>query len=64
MLICDLCTLIMLVLTYVHFQVHFKYIQAACKIGQIREVERICRESKFYDPEVRSEIHLDYRLID
>ncbi|CAG8762321.1 8958_t:CDS:2, partial [Acaulospora morrowiae] len=31
--------------------VHFKYIQAAVKIGQIKEVERICRESQFYDPE-------------
>ena len=26
-------------------EVHFKYIQAACKTGQIKEVERICRES-------------------
>jgi hypothetical protein len=34
-------------------QVHFKYIQTACKIGQIREVERIRRNSKYYDPEVR-----------
>ena len=31
--------------------VHFKYIQAACKTGQIKEVERICRESSCYDPE-------------
>ncbi|KXJ29012.1 clathrin heavy chain 1 [Exaiptasia diaphana] len=31
--------------------VHFKYIQAACKTGQIKEVERICRESNCYDPE-------------
>lgn len=30
--------------------VHFKYIQAACKTGQIKEVERICRESNCYDP--------------
>uniref|UniRef100_H2ZKR2 Clathrin heavy chain n=1 Tax=Ciona savignyi TaxID=51511 RepID=H2ZKR2_CIOSA len=29
--------------------VHFKYIQAACKTGQIKEVERICRESNCYD---------------
>ncbi len=53
-----MCDDYMFVLTLVHFQVHFKYIQAACKIGQIREVERICRESKYYDPEVRSEPHL------
>lgn len=32
-------------------EVHFRYIQAACKTGQIKEVERICRESSCYDPE-------------
>lgn len=32
-------------------EVHFKYIQAACKIGQIKEVERICRESNCYNAE-------------
>eukprot|EP00918_Siedleckia_nematoides_P052760 GHVU01115232.1.p1 GENE.GHVU01115232.1~~GHVU01115232.1.p1 ORF type:complete len:1420 (+),score=245.63 GHVU01115232.1:120-4379(+) len=32
-------------------EVHFKYIQSACKTGQIKEVERICRESNCYDPE-------------
>ncbi|RUS20583.1 clathrin, heavy polypeptide, isoform CRA_b, partial [Endogone sp. FLAS-F59071] len=31
--------------------VHFKYIQAACRTGQMKEVERICRESNYYDPE-------------
>ncbi|KAI8903541.1 hypothetical protein EDD86DRAFT_242981 [Gorgonomyces haynaldii] len=31
--------------------VHFKYIQAASRTGQIKEVERICRESNVYDPE-------------
>ncbi|KAH9275316.1 hypothetical protein BASA83_002084 [Batrachochytrium salamandrivorans] len=31
--------------------VHFKYIQAACRTGQLKEVERICRESSCYDPE-------------
>ncbi|NXQ44901.1 CLH1 protein, partial [Catharus fuscescens] len=31
--------------------VHFKYIQAACKTGQIKEVERICHESNCYNPE-------------
>lgn len=31
--------------------VHFKYIEAAVKTGQVKEVERICRESNFYDPE-------------
>lgn len=32
-------------------EVHFKYIQAATRTGQIREVERICRESNYYQPE-------------
>ena len=32
-------------------EVHFKYIQAATRTGQLREVERICRESNFYNPE-------------
>lgn len=31
-------------------EVHFKYIQAATRTGQIREVERICRESNYYNP--------------
>ncbi|KAI9031707.1 hypothetical protein CLU79DRAFT_729726 [Phycomyces nitens] len=31
--------------------VHFKYIQAACNTGNVREAERICRESNYYDPE-------------
>ncbi|XP_030771005.1 clathrin heavy chain 2 isoform X4 [Rhinopithecus roxellana] len=31
--------------------VQLKYIQAACKTGQIKEVERICRESSCYNPE-------------
>ena len=32
-------------------EVHFKYIQAATTMQQINEVERICRESNYYDPE-------------
>ncbi|KAF2810277.1 clathrin heavy chain [Mytilinidion resinicola] len=31
--------------------VHFKYIEAATRIGQLNEVERICRESTHFDPE-------------
>ena len=27
------------------------WLQAACKTGQMKEVERICRESNCYDPE-------------
>lgn len=32
-------------------EVHFKYIEAATKMGQTTEVERICRDSNYYDPE-------------
>ncbi|KAI1382048.1 clathrin heavy chain [Hypoxylon crocopeplum] len=31
--------------------VHFKYIEAATRMGQFNEVERICRDSNFYNPE-------------
>ena len=31
--------------------IHFKYIEAAAKTGQIKEVERVTRESNFYDPD-------------
>ena len=31
--------------------VHFKYIEAATTMQQFTEVERICRDSNFYDPE-------------
>jgi len=30
--------------------VHYKYIEAAARIGNIEEVTRACRESHFYDP--------------
>jgi len=31
-------------------EVHFKYIQAASRCGNMQEVERVCRESSSYDP--------------
>ncbi|KAI1486926.1 clathrin heavy chain [Biscogniauxia mediterranea] len=31
--------------------VHFKYIEAATKMGQFNEVQRICRDSEYYNPE-------------
>jgi len=31
-------------------EVHFKYIQAASRCGNVQEVERVCRESTSYDP--------------
>ena len=46
--------------------VHFKYIQAATTMGQLNEVERICRESNHYDPEkvknFLKEAHLSEQL--
>ncbi len=32
-------------------EVHFKYIEAATKMSQFTEVERICRDSKYYNPD-------------
>lgn len=45
-------------------EVHFKYIQAACKTGQVKEVERICRESNQYDPERVKNFLKDAKLQD
>ncbi|XP_012589734.1 PREDICTED: clathrin heavy chain 2 [Condylura cristata] len=44
--------------------VHLKYIEAACKIGQIKEVERICRESNCYNPEQVKNFLKEAKLID
>ena len=30
-------------------EVHFKYIEAASRLGHVQEVERVCKESKYYD---------------
>jgi uncharacterized membrane protein YfbV (UPF0208 family) len=32
-------------------EVHFKYIQVVIHLGQIKELECICRESQYFDPE-------------
>lgn len=32
-------------------EVHFKYIQAAVRNKQIKDAERVCRESQYYDPQ-------------
>jgi len=45
-------------------EVHFKYIQAGCKLNQIKEVERITRESNFYDPEKTRDFLMEARLGD
>jgi clathrin heavy chain len=44
--------------------VHFKYIQAGCKLGQLPEVERITRESNFYDPVAVRDFLMEARLQD
>lgn len=39
-------------------------LQAACKTGQVKEVERICRESNCYDPEkVKNFLKVNYLLM-
>lgn len=45
-------------------EVHFKYIQAATRTGQIKEVERICRESSVYEPERVKNFLKEARLTD
>ena len=45
-------------------EVHFKYIQAATRTGQIREVERVCRESNYYNPEKVKNFLKEARLSD
>jgi len=42
--------------------VTFKYVEAATKMGQLQEVERICRESNFYDPEKLKNFLKEQRL--
>jgi clathrin heavy chain len=44
--------------------VHFKYIEAATRVGQYPEVERVTRESQFYDPEKTKEFLKEARLQD
>eukprot|EP00824_Muranothrix_gubernata_P004637 TRINITY_DN15925_c0_g1_i1.p1 TRINITY_DN15925_c0_g1~~TRINITY_DN15925_c0_g1_i1.p1 ORF type:complete len:1721 (+),score=473.39 TRINITY_DN15925_c0_g1_i1:271-5163(+) len=44
--------------------VHFKYIEAAAKIGQYKEVERVTRESNFYEPERVKDFLKEARLPD
>eukprot|EP00966_Prymnesium_polylepis_P197411 4574601-Prymnesium_polylepis.1 len=44
--------------------VHFKYIQAAAKVGNLQEVERITREDNFYDAEQVRDFLKEARLPD
>lgn len=45
-------------------KVHFKYIEAAAKTGQVKEVERVTRESNFYDPEATKTFLMEAKLPD
>lgn len=45
-------------------EVHFKYIEAATRIGQFAEVERVTRESNYYDPEKTKNFLKESRLTD
>lgn len=44
--------------------IHLKYIQAATKVNQLREVERITRESNFYPPEKVKNFLMEQKLPD
>ncbi|KAL7587653.1 hypothetical protein Lser_V15G40846 [Lactuca serriola] len=44
--------------------IHFKYIEAATKTGQIKEVERVTRESNFYDAEKTKNFLMEAKLPD
>ncbi|EFJ13237.1 hypothetical protein SELMODRAFT_157554 [Selaginella moellendorffii] len=44
--------------------IHFKYIEAAAKTGQLKEVERVTRESNFYDAEKTKNFLMEARLPD
>ena len=45
-------------------EVHLKYIEAAAKTGQLKEVERVTRESNFYPPERTKQFLMDSKLPD
>ncbi|KAF7124097.1 hypothetical protein RHSIM_Rhsim12G0075700 [Rhododendron simsii] len=43
--------------------IHFKYIEVAAKTGQIKEVERVTRESNFYDTEKIKNFLMEAKLL-
>ena len=45
-------------------QVHLKYIEAAAKTGQLKEVERVTRESNFYPPDQTRQFLMEAKLPD
>ncbi len=45
-------------------EVHYKYIEAAARTGQLKEVERVTRESNFYPPERTKQFLMESKLPD
>ena len=45
-------------------EVHYRYIQAAAKMNQFREVERVCRDSKVYDADKVKDFLMEAKLQD
>jgi len=45
-------------------EVHFRYIEACARTGNTQEVERICRESTYYEPERTRDFLKEMRLAD
>jgi len=45
-------------------EVHFKYIEASCKTGQLKEVERVTRESEYYPAERTKDFLKEAKLAD
>ena len=45
-------------------EVHLKYIEAAAKTGQLKEVERVTRESNFYPPDRTKQFLMESKLPD
>lgn len=45
-------------------EVHYKYIEAAAKTGQLKEVERVTRESAHYPPERVKQFLMEAKLPD
>ena len=52
------------VMTPCLLQVHYKYIEAAAKTGQLKEVERVTRESSHYPPERTKQFLMESKLPD
>ena len=43
---------------------HFRFIEAAARVGNIKEVERVCKDSQFYDAERVKDFLMDEKLAD